>query len=62
MYLSTDINAPSSTFVLQASVLDDNLTRVRFNLRLPDGTTQPGGFQRGSLISSSGESTHMKSK
>jgi len=54
-FKSTDIDAPSSLFVLRATVLDDNLTRVRFNLRLPDGTTQPGGFQRGSLISSSGD-------
>ena len=38
----------SSTFTVSATVLDDDIQRVRFNLVFPDGTST--GFDRGDLI------------
>lgn len=48
-----DIFEADSSETLTATVLDDNLQRVRFNIRHPDGSRT--GFSAGTLVSTSGD-------
>mmetsp|Transcript_24567 Transcript_24567/g.52939 ORF Transcript_24567/g.52939 Transcript_24567/m.52939 type:complete len:1002 (+) Transcript_24567:237-3242(+) len=48
-----DILTKDSSTILSATVLDDNISKVRFNLRLPNGSMT--GFSQGNLVSSNGD-------
>lgn len=55
MQIFTDILPKSTTTKLIATVLDNDIRRVRFNLRLPNGNTV--GFEQGDLVSANGDAS-----
>lgn len=48
-----DVEGSATDLVLSATVLDNDINRVRFDVRYPDGSR--GGYTRGDMVSESGD-------